>query len=642
MQITPSAVATRLAIALTTAASAPALFAADQLPTVSVLASRSPVALDAVGSSVTVITADELEKRQTQLISDLLRSVPGVSLSRSGGPGRATSLRLRGAEPRHTLVFIDGVQVNDPSAIGSAFDFANLTTADVERIEVLRGEQSALWGADAIGGVINITTRRASEGVEKSLAVEGGSFATRSGRVGLRAAGDHSHFALTISRLTTDGISTVDEDRRQYTTLDGATSFEVGGASETDAYDNTTLTVAAGATLAEIDFELVLRRSDSSGDFDGSPDSTDAFFTEPDIANHSSELLETWRASASGASADGRLRSTLAVGAAKTDRLISDANFGDSLFTGRRETASYQLDYLPPLADDSLSGHEFSFALEGEREISRSSSSFSSFDESSRSRSAVLEYRLDHDDRLFLSAALRRDDNDRFGNASTGRLAASYRLGGGLRLHASHGTGVKNPTLFELFSSFGDPELQQEQSRGSDLGLEYRYGGGRHLLDLTAFSRTLEDEIGFDLGTFSYANRDGESDYKGIELSYRGQLDEAWSMAASWTHTRAEDASGRTLLRRPRNTASLQLDWQAGRFGANLGLHYTGDQQDEVSAGRVELDAYSLVNLAADYRWRDGWRLYGRIENLLDEDYQEVVGYGAAGAAAYLGLAAEL
>ena len=227
--------------------------AIEQLPEIVVSASRVPQQAKAVGSSVTVITAEEIERKQARVVSDLLRQVPGVAVHRSGTMGTLTAVRIRGSEHGHTLVIIDGVKVNDPSNSGATFDFADLLAADIERIEILRGPQSGLYGSDAIGGVINIITKRGRGPATASLTVEGGSFRTGNISAGLRGGGDGYHFSLGGTGFRTSGIS-------------------VASGAEKDGYRNQTYNAKVGADLIEnLDLELFGRYVKSRVETDNPP-----------------------------------------------------------------------------------------------------------------------------------------------------------------------------------------------------------------------------------------------------------------------------------------------------------------------------------------------------------------------------------
>ncbi len=621
--------------------------AARQLPETVVSASRIPVLSEAVGSAVTVITAEELERRQVRVVSDVLRDVPGLAVSRSGGVGTFTQVRIRGAEANQTLVIIDGVEVNNPAG-GSEFDLATLLANDIERIEVLRGPQSALYGSDAIGGVINIITKKGpGRGVEVGASGEYGSFnsyqVSGNAKVGFA---DVISAALSVARLETDGISAADEDN---------------GNHENDGAEN--LTINAKVNIKPTDFlelEFSGRRVDSTTEFDGFVGGIGAV-----DADRTTESEQTYgKAEAKLTLFDGIWEH---IGRATYTREF-DENFSNDVETseskGRKVKVGYQTNVIfeTPLLGDFFetedvveAAHALTFAVERENDSVVSTSAFTNVDREVETTSYIGEYRLDLFERLFLSGSVRHDDNDKlFDDTTTFRTTAAYlHEETGTRLHGSYGTGVKNPTIFELFgfaaNFVGNPNLDPERSRGWDVGVEQSFFGGDVLVDATYFDNRIEDLI---LGAGNTAiNLDGTTEIHGVELTGRAEVLPGLSLLGAYTYTMTEDPQGNDLVRRAKHIASANANYAFEVFdrrgNVNFGVDYNGPQKDfafDAAFNRsiVDLDGYLLLNASADFEVLPGVAVFARGENLLNQDYQEVLSFGTPGIAVYAGVRAKL
>ncbi|MDX1483210.1 MAG: TonB-dependent receptor [Alphaproteobacteria bacterium] len=605
-------------------------------PEVVVSASRVPLPAREAGSAVTVITGEQLEDRQVRIVSDVLRDIPGIAVSRSGTMGALTQVRIRGAEGNQTLVLIDGIEVNNPAG-ASEFQFQNLLNAGIARIEVLRGPQSALWGSDAIGGVINIVTTRPKRGWELTARGEGGSFESRDGLTHVGYGGEDFYLSGTINGFATDGISIADED---------------AGNPEDDAYENLTGRLKAGFRPApNLEVELVGMRVDSELENDDG-----AAVVNVVDGDTISETLQTYGlAKAKLTALGGAWEHVLRTAYAKDETEFFDGA-GDNTFSshGTKLKSDYQTNILFETPALAQARHTLVFAVEREKDEQFTDSAFSG----PRTVSVVNygyvgEYRVALWDQLFLSAALRFDDNDDlFEDATTWRASAAYHIeASGTRLHASAGTGSKNPTLFELFgftpTFSGNPGLKPETAFGFDVGVEQRFLGGRATIDATVFATWTEDLIQGQGNTA--LNLPGTSIARGLELTLAAEPFPDLRIDAAYTFTETEDDDGIRLIRRPKHIASLQgryrfrvLDRPAT---ANLGLRYHGDQTDTVfnSFFPVELETkklsgYTLVNAGLAWQVTQGVEVFARGENLLDEDYQEVFGYGTPGLAVFAGL----
>ena len=590
-----------------------------------VSASRVPQQTKAVGSSVTVITAEEIERKQVRAVSDLLREVPGVAVHRSGTAGTLTAVRLRGTEHGHTLVIIDGVKVNDPSSSGAIFNFADLLASDIERIEVLRGPQSGIYGSDAIGGVINIVTKKGRGPATASLSVEGGSFGTGNVSAGIRGGGDGHDFSLNAAAFRTSGIS-------------------IAAGSEKDGYRNQTYSAKLGLRPGEnLELRLFGRYVKGNVETDNVPRDNDDR-TDSDHAMGRTRLKYSLL--------DGDWRHALGAAMHRKRRTVV-SQWGTSEYDGRKSRLDYETNYFfetPAVADAT---HAVTFVAE--RETDSQTSNGASSDVASHGYS--VEYQIGLSDRLFLSGSVRRDDNERFDDTTTFRVTAAYLLdGSGTRFHGSYGTGVKNPTLSHLFQQFGrvgpNPDVEPEESKGWDIGIEQSLLEGRLSLDMTWFNNRPTNLIYWnDAGTpydwqnpetgddDFYDNLDGTSKISGLEFTARTRMAKGMSLSAQYTYTDAKDPDGELLPRRAEHAASLNVGYAFldGRAAVDLGVDYNGKQLNR-KANPVMLDDFTLVNLAASYKVTKRIELFGRIDNLFDTDYEEVPGYHTTGIGFFAGL----
>lgn len=600
-----------------------------------VSANRTPTAAKEVGSAVTVITGEELEERQVRATSDALRTVPGVAVSRSGPIGQITQVRIRGAESNQTLVVIDGIEMNNPAST-SEFYFNNLLTTGIGRIEVLRGPQSALYGSDAIGGVINVLTAEQEKGFTAATRAELGSFNTKNASSSLGYGADK--FAITgrIERLLTDGISVADERN---------------GNWEKDKYANTTAQLKARFTPIEaLEFNLSGILIDSDSNLDASVPVVGA----ADNGERASSQQKYGMASGKLTLLDGAWDHTLRIGYSSDNTDFMDGASNVTFISdGTRVKYDYLTNYSFATPDVANANHTLSFGAEREREEMHTSSAFFGPNTVGIVNYGYSgEYRVSLWDSLFLSGSLRYDDNDDlFDDQVTWRGTAAYLFEStGTRLHSSIGRAVKNPTLFDLYGSTpgftGNPNLEPEEGLGWDAGVEQSLLDDRLILDVTYFNNRIKNLI---TGSGNTAvNLPGTSRIDGIEFTASAEVVENLRLDASYTFTNGEDANGTELPRRARHIASLTGNYRfdvAGRpANINLGIQYNGSQQDTVfdsffpvAMRTVTLDDYTLVNLGASYEVADGAELYVRGENLLNEKYQEIYGYGAPGASVYAG-----
>ena len=575
-------------------------------------------------SPVSIISETEIATRGQQYISDLLRSLPGVAVNSSGPAGGLTQIRVRGSEANHVLVLIDGVEVANPSS--GEFDFSGLRAEDIVRIETLRGEQSALYGSDAIGGVINIITRAGSTREGWRASIEAGSRETIEGQISAVIPVGDAALSINGNAFNTDGydISGLDGETDGSKSLSlklGLNKVELGG-----------ITFSAKFGTSKLDTQF-----DSDSDFDGRLNDTsdettvktetarvDARF---DLAGFShlitSHMVDTDTDTRSGFS-------TRSKGARHGINWAAEKEFGDSSFTALAEAEHESYSIIPNFTEADAEPDNWTYALAG-------------------------DYRYNAGP-ISLTASARYDINDLFQDAATWRIGGGYAFEDfGGRVRASIGTGVKNPSLIELFGFFpgsnfiGNPNLKPERSIGFNIGYDQDFSDVGVSIDY--FRSELENEIsGFNPSPF---NSEEDSTRQGIELEVRWQAADSLSIRGSATYLDSEENSI-TEIRRPETLASTTIIWSPlDALSLTAQIDHNGSQFDNrfffdpsigdfgaFSSERVTLDAFTLIGLNAAYDVDDHFMLTLRGDNLLDEEYQEVFGYASPGRAVYAGLKA--
>ncbi|MAW79574.1 MAG: hypothetical protein CMI63_05000 [Parvularcula sp.] len=573
-----------------------------------VSALRRPTPVSETGSSVSVITAEEIIERQYIFAADALRDAAGVAIAQNGAAGGASSARIRGASSGQTLVVIDGVVANDPSAPQGGFNFANLDASTIDRIEILRGPQSLLYGADAIGGVIVVSTRRG--GTEGFL--EGGSFGTARAGLGAGFENDEGYGRLSFSGVTTGGISRAD----------------VG--NEKDGYRAGTATLAAGASLAEHwRGEITLRAARSRAEIDGFPPPAFALGDTEDI-ERTEDYLASGRLLQSFSNFDGVL--TLAYNA--VDRRNTDEGVETYSAKGGRIT----LDYI---ADIAISD---AVRLIAGAEAERTRAEVSGVNESARAGAVFATLDIKPVETVTFSIGGRRDEFSNFEGATTARASAVWRLDETWRFRASWGQGFRAPSLFELnYDQFGvtpNPDLRPEKANGFDAGVEKLFGENRRQrLAVTFFQTRVDDQIDFDLMQNGYYNID-EARSRGVEVEGDFALSPRLSANLTYSFTDAIDLSTDTqLLRQPKHKGTAVIAYTpVDDLTLAASVIVNGRENDTPAPN----DAFVRLDLRAAYRFTDMLELYGRIENATDTDYQDISGYGEPGLAAHGGVRVRL
>lgn len=591
---------------------------------ITVIATGSETALSKTGQPVTVITADEIQSIQGPDITRVLERVPGLTITRNGGPGSFTGVRLRGSDAEQVLVLVDGVRLEDVSAPSGGFDFGTLTPGGIERIDVLRGSNSIVWGSAAIGGVIAVQSRDLN-GIEASAEL-----GANDSYLADAAAGISSDFgALTLNGgySRSDGVSTAAAG----TEPDGFRQWRVGGRGRV----NLTQDLAIVATA---------RYADTRTDIDGYPAPNYTFADTP-------EYQTTRQASGRVGLRYTGSNLTLNTGFALSDtkRDYYDPTFGTDPsygYKGRSERVDLTGRLNLPAS--------FTLDFGGDSEWTRFSSTFDAEAKANlTSGHALLGWSTD---RASLAAGVRVDDHSRFGTAWTFGTNGSFGLVENLRLRASYGEGFKAPTLYQLLSNYGNAALNPERSKSYDAGLEWGAPYGKLHAAVTVFRRDSRNLITFvscaslnacATRPFGLYDNVGLARAQGVEAELGALPTDTLHLQAAYTYLETENRTrgtanfGKDLARRPAHALTLSSDWTSPLAGLTLGadLRLVGDSFDNASNTR-RLDGYALTTVRASFPLTEKVELYGRVENVFDVNYQTVADYGTWGRSAYIGIRA--
>jgi len=574
-----------------------------------VTATRTAQTVEQSLAAVTVLDRERIERSQAASLPELLKQVPGVSLTNSGGPGKNTSLFTRGSESDHVLVLVDGVKIGSVTGGGAALQ--DLPLELIERIEVVRGPRSSLYGSEAIGGVIQIFTRKGQgEGAKPFFSAGYGTHDSYSGSIGVSGGDGRGWYSLGASGSDTDGIN--------------AKSVQTSGyESDADGYRNLSATLSAGYRFDNgLELDANVLRAKSHNDYDS---------------------VNSKRTAGFGANADGESRVfgtrarfsplerwavTLQAGRSEDDSdAYQDGRFY-SRFDSRRDSLSWQNDI------ELAVGHTLTLGVDHQHDEVDSTATYA---EDSRDNDGYFAQYLGQAGRHDWQVSLRHDDNEQFGQHDTGNIGYGYGFTDWLRGSISYGSAFKAPTFNELYyPDYGNPNLEAETSRSLEIGLAGQHGWGHWAVN--AYRTVIDDLIAYDASIFGPANVQ-EARIRGVELVVGSQL-MGWDWSANYSLLEPENRSaganrGNELTRRAKQLFNFDVDRRLGAFSVGASLHAEGQRYDDL-ANQNELAGYATLDLRGEYRMSPEWRLQARVANLLDADYETARGYNQPGQAAYL------
>lgn len=605
-----------------------------QEPSIVVTATGAEQNATETGQAITVIDRAMLEARQTVVVSDLLATTLGVTVSRNGGIGQPTAVRIRGAEGDQTLVLVDGVRVVDPSATGSGYDFGNLLAGNIERIEVLRGPNSVPWGSQAIGGIINVITARPAEGFSAAANAEYG-YKDAKKLVG-RVNGGFGPVRATVGGgyFDDEGISAY----KLGTERDGFRQYTANGRVEIDLSD-------------AIMVDLRGNYADSRAGFDGFPP---PLFSFADTTGYSTTKQAFGYAGIKATLFGGAFKNRLGFTLSDTRRAsYSTAGATPSTFKGRIERYEYQ--------GDATIAPWLRAVFGVEHEDSRFTDTAASTYKTGVT-SGFAQFIVKPLEALTLTGGARVDDHRAYGTKTTFGANAAWQVGSGTIIRASYGEGFKAPSLYQLYGPYSKPiqagttVLQPETAQSYDLGIEQSLLDGAFKVGVTAFHRDTTNQIDFfscftaaglcAVRPFGYYDNIARTRTQGIETFIKLRPAKTIAFDANYTLIDAKNrVSGDDLPRRPRNSINANIEWTPRdwvRLGASVRTVSHSRDSDYLTFSPTSLDGYTLVGLRAAFNVGQMFEIYGGVDNLTDARYEEVSGYGTLGRNARVGVRVKL
>ena len=566
-------------------------------PEVVVTASRVAQTVDATLADVSVITREDIDSSATRDISDLLRLQAGVDIARTGGPGSQTSVFLRGTNNNHVLVLIDGIRV---AALGTgAFTWETLPLDSIERIEIVRGPRASYWGSDAIGGVVQIFTRKLA-GPRASLGY--GTYGDTNANVGYGMRGGRGGFSVQLGARDYEGFPSQNENGFSYEPKD-------------HGLENQHLTAQGDVRFGEQKLAANLVRSEGTAEFAGG----ESDFTEQALAvSLEGQLAANWQ-------------HRLNVGSARED-YATPAYF--ALYASRRESLGWQNEFTLSDKQRVIAGVDYVHEHGENRDTFSGTPNY----RESRNNTGVYAGWQAGFGLLDSEISLRHDDNSIFGNTTTGSAAVGWRFSQILRAYASYGQGFRGPTLNEQYSPgfgglfAGNADLDPEKSRSSELGLEFVPQAG-HRFKANLYSTRVHNLISFSGENFQAVNVT-RAKIEGSELGYDRSIG-AWTLGANftWQDPRNEDTDS-ALLRRPKQKIAIVLDRRIGEAGTVGGEIVHAGKRDDF--GDISLPSYTFLNLRTSWRLAPAWQVVARVENATNRDYELAYGYNTPGRAGFV------
>ncbi|MGB5965134.1 MAG: TonB-dependent receptor plug domain-containing protein [Sulfurimonadaceae bacterium] len=606
------------------------LHAANQytLENISVTAAQdTELKKDDVPDSVTIITKEAIEEARVTTLAEALNRLGNIAMTQNGGPGKSTSMFVRGMDTRRTLVLIDGIRYNNPTGIGATAEFAHIMLYDVEQIEIVKGAQSGVWGADASAGVINIVTSRAKKGLHGTANIEYGSFDTKI--ASLQASYATEEFDLLIGGMeyNSDGFSAVEPNR---SSPDYGKRYDELGL-ETDAYINKSFNVRLGWNIAKNDrVEASVQTINSLTQYDASSYDFVTGISTPTDDPIPKQTLQNRFYSASYKHDGANNDITLQYNYSTFDRNIEDS-YGQYHYKGSVNEVKLddKLDYL----EESFVRMGASYQTFEQKEIVANEDK--NYNNTALFATNYNKFNLVSSLDTIITESVRYDNYSAFDNVLTGKLGIKQYVYNTFYISGNIGSGYNVPTLGQLYGLWSpNPDLEPEKIVTSDITF------GNETLWVTGFYNRVDNLIQY--GFPMYTNVSGISTLKGVELGYKDYFANILGITANYTYLDAKDADGKELARRPKHQVDASVVYYATEsFDLGLNGQYIGERYDSSDKQGAQTGKYAVANFVSNVKVNDYITVYGKVDNITDEYYQTVDGYATAGRSLYLGLNAK-
>ena len=577
----------------------------SEIENITIRSTRIPAGAKDIGSSLYIISEDQIKARGFKDAIDAISSAPGVTSKQNGSFGGVGTIRIRGASSSQTLVLVDGVPVNDASSPAGGYNFEYLNTSNIQSIEVLKGSQSTLWGSDAIGGVINIYTKQ-PESTSFGASAEIGSFGLKRGSADINFSGSNSRFRVSTSKTSVDGISKADE-RDGNSEDDG---FESESYSMSGSIDLESLTLKGSLSYMESQVEY-----DSYGFVTGVQDGDEKSNTDEFIGSIAA-FFDLF---------DGKLQNSIFISQSDINRdYYSNGSFSFGA-EGKRELIRYQ---------GNIEVNEFNkiaFGLESEE-------SQVDADESTIDGSFLL-YEFRPNNKTIISTGIRNDDHEGFGSKTTRRISGTFKPSDNLIIRSSWGEGFKVPTIFQSTyfccgATIANSSIRPETSTSYDFGFELFFNEMNSNFSITYFDQDINDQINFSFGIGGYENID-KVNSKGFEVALDYQISKLMSLYLNYSYIDSVDGNGSSLFYVAKDSGEAGLIYEPNNsYSGSIIARYNGSE----SSSYGKIDSWIRFDVNGSYRLSGANELYFRIENLLDEEYQQIFGYGTPERSGFIGL----
>ena len=577
----------------------------SEIENITIRSTRIPAGAKDIGSSLYIISEDQIKARGFKDAIDAISSAPGVTSKQNGSFGGVGTIRIRGASSSQTLVLVDGVPVNDSSSPAGGYNFEYLNTSNIQSIEVLKGSQSTLWGSDAIGGVINIYTKQ-PESTSFGASAEIGSFGLKRGSADINFAGSNSRFRVSTSKTSVDGISKADEK---------------DGNSEDDGFESESYSMSGSIDLDSLILKGLLSYMESQVEYDSYGFATGV--QDGDERSNTDEFIGS--ISAIFDLFDDKLQNSIFISQSDINRdYYSNGSFSFGA-EGKRELIRYQ---------GNIEVNEFNkiaFGLESEE-------SKVDVDESTIDGSFLL-YEFRPNSKIIISTGIRNDDHEGFGSKTTRRISGTFKPSDNLIIRSSWGEGFKVPTIFQSTyfccgATSANSSIRPETSTSYDFGFELFFNEMNSNFSITYFDQDINDQINFSFGVGGYENID-KVNSEGFEIALDYQISKLMSLYLNYSYIDSVDGNGSSLFYVAKDSGEAGLIYEPNNsFSGSIIARYNGSE----SSSYGKIDSWIRFDVNGSYKLSGTNELYFRIENLLDEEYQQIFGYGTPERSGFIGL----